>query len=471
MRIHHANSVRPYFKNYLRMNITKENIDGLNGVIRMTIDKSDYEKRVEGVLKNYQKKANMPGFRPGKVPAGLIKKMYGTAALVDEINKIVSENLSNYITENKLEILGEPLPSESQATIDFDTQDTFEFAFDIALTPQIEVKLSKKEKIPYYTIKITDEMVDGQLKSMTGRFGQNEVVEKVTDKSLVKGSFEQVDKKGNAIEGGIKAEDSVLSVTIIKDDSEKGKLLGKGNGEEVVFNPKKAFPNTTEISYLLKVSREIAENVDGLFKFTIKEITEFKDPEMNQELFDKLFGKDVVTSEEEMLGKVKENLEKTLAMETDYRFSNDVREKLTDKFDVKLPENFLKRWLIATNRDNKELTTGQLESEMPKFIEDLKWQLIKNEIIKSNELKIEDADVIEFAKKSARVQFMQYGLTNIPDEHLESYAAEMMKNKDQGRRFAEGAINDKLMLFVKEAVKLDIKDVSREEFNKLFDKN
>jgi trigger factor len=453
------------------MNITRENIDELNAVIRMTVDKSDYEQRVNDVLKNYQKKANMPGFRPGKVPAGLIRKMYGTPALVDEINKLVSENLSNHITDNKLEILGEPLPSEQQKTIDFDTQEEFEFAFDVALTPELDVKLSKKDKVSFYTIQVTDEMLDTQVKTMTGRFGHNEAVAVSTDKSLLKGDFVQVDAAGAVVEGGIAAEDSVMSVTIVKDEAEKARLLGKSVGDQVVFDPKTAFPNATEISYLLKISREAAEEVSGLFRFTIKEITEFKDPELNQELFDKVFGPGVVSSEEEMIAKVKENLENTLLMESDYRFSTDAREKLTGKFEVKLPEAFLKRWLKATNRENKELTDEQLESEMPRFIEDLKWQLIKNQIVKANDLKIEHSDVLEFAKKTARVQFMQYGLSNIPDEHVESYAVDMMKNQDQGRRFAEGAINDKVMAFVKEAVKLDIKEVTREAFNKLFDKN
>lgn len=453
------------------MNIIKENIDDLNAVIRMTIEKSDYEQRVNDVLKNYQKKANMPGFRPGKVPAGLIKKMYGTAALVDEINKLVSENLSGYISENKLDILGEPLPSESQKTIDFDNQDSFEFAFDIALNPQLEVKLSKREKIPYYTINITDDMVDGQVKSMTSRFGQNEKVDVVSEQSMVKGAFVQVDESGAVVEGGIATEDSVMSLAIVKDEDQKALLLGKKVGDEVTFDPAKAFPNATELSYLLKITKEEAEKVSGQFRFTIQEVTEFKDPELNQDLFDKLFGPGVVASEEEMIAKVRQNLESSLAMESDYKFSMDAREKLTSKVDVKLPEDFLKRWLKATNRDNKELNDEQLETEMPRFLEDLKWQLIKNEIIRANEIKVENSDVLEYAKKSARIQFMQYGLSNIPDEHIENYAADMLKNQEQGRRFAEGAINDKVMDFVKEAVKLETKELSRDEFNKLFDKN
>src|SRR5690554_457248 len=243
------------------MNITRENNDELNAVIKLTIAKEDYEPKVAEVLKSYQKKANMPGFRPGKVPASLVKKMYGKAVMADEINKLVSENLSNYLTENKLNILGEPLPSEQQQTIDFDTQDSFEFAFDIALAPEVEVKLTKREKLNYYKIARSEDMVDGQIRNLTGRFGKNETVEAVTDKSLAKGSVVQIDKSGNVVEGGISAEDTVMSLAIVKDEKEKKKLLGKKVVETVDFDLKKAFPNDTEISYILKISKEEAAAV------------------------------------------------------------------------------------------------------------------------------------------------------------------------------------------------------------------
>ncbi len=453
------------------MNITRENIDELNAVIKLTIDKDDYEQKVADVLKTYQKKANMPGFRPGKVPAGLIKKMYGNAVLVDEINKLVSEKLSNYLTENELNILGEPLPSEDQQPIDFDTQDSFEFAFDIALSPSVEVKLSKRDKLPYYNITVSDDMLDGQIKNLTGRFGTNDLVETVTEKSLAKGDFAQVDKDGNAVEDGIVAEDAVMSIAIVKNDAQKKKLLGKKVGEEVVFDVKKAFPNDTEISYLLKITKEQAADVKGDYKFTIKEITEFIEPELNKELFDKLFGPGVISTEEEMKTKVKEDLQRNFEMESEYKFAIDAREKLTAKLEVNLPEAFLKRWLKATDRGEEKMSDEQIDKDMPKFMEDLKWQLIKNEIIRSNELKVEEKDVVDYAKKAARMQFMQYGLTNLPDEHIEGYAMDMLKKEDQGRRMAEAAIQEKVMAFIKEAVKLDDQEVSRDDFNKLFDNN
>lgn len=453
------------------MNITRENIDELNSVITLTIDKEDYSEKVAEVLRDYRKKAQMPGFRPGKVPEGLIKKMYGTAVLVDEVNKLISEKLSEYLSENKLNILGEPLPRENQDPIDFDTQDSFQFQFDIALSPEIDVKLSKRDKVNYYTIEVTDDVLDGHIKSMTSRFGKNEKVELISEKSLVKGDFVQVDKKGNEVEGGIKTEDSIMSLNIVKDEAEKKKMLGKKVGEDIVFDVKKAFPNDTEVSYILKISKEEAADVKGSFKFTVKEVTEFIDPELNQDLFDKLFGEGAVKSEEEMKERVKVDLEKAFAIESEYKFSIDAREKLVAKHEVTLPEEFLKRWLKATNRGDERLSDEQIDAEMPRFFEDLKWQLIKNAIIKANDIKVEENDIREEAKKSARMQFMQYGLTALPQEYIDNYANDLLKNEDQVRRIAEAAMDEKVMAYIKEAVKVEEKAVSREEFNKLFTNN
>ncbi|MBN2166537.1 MAG: trigger factor [Marinilabiliaceae bacterium] len=452
------------------MNISKQNIDELNAVITMLVEKADYEPKVNDVLSNYRKKASMPGFRPGKVPAGLIKKMYGKAALVDEINKLVSENLSNYITENKLELLGEPLPSDKQTQIDFDTQDSFEFSFDVAVSPEFEVKLTKKDKAPYYKVKISDEMLDQQKNSVIGRFGKNEKIDKVTEKSMIKGTFIQVDDNGVVVEGGIEAVDSVISMSVIKDESESAKLLGAEVNSQIIFEPKVAFPNDTEISYILKVSKEEAVNISGKFRFTISEITEYVPAELNQDLFNQVYGEGVINSEEEFIGKIKSDLENSLLLESDYRFQLDIRERLIDKIKFDLPEDFLKRWVKATNKANENMTEEQIESEFPKFLEDIRWQLIRSKIITENEVKLEQEDILNNAKKSARIQFMQYGLSHIPEDYLESYAKDMLNNEEQRRHYVEHAMNDKVIDFIKEAIKLEEKEISRDEFNKLFDK-
>jgi trigger factor len=314
-------------------------------------------------------------------------------------------------------------------------------------------------------------MIEGQKKNITGRFGTTEKRDEAGEESLLKGDFVQLDQNDEEMQDGIKAEDAVMSISIIKTDKEKKKIVGAKVGDEIVFEPKKAFPNDTEISYLLKISKEEAAEVNGKFKFKVKEITEYTDPELNQELFDKIFGPGKVTNEEEFTAQLRKDLENTFSMESDYKFSIDAKEKLLNNIEMKLPEEFLKRWLKANNQNREEqpLSDEQIENEMPRFFKDLKWQIIRNQLIKENDLKIEQQDVLDFAKKSARLQFVQYGLNNIPDEYLENYATDMLKDEEQQRRMADGAINDKVMNFIKETVKIDTKVVSRDEFNKLFE--
>ncbi len=451
------------------MNISKENVEGLKSVLKITIGKEDYESRLADVLKDYRKQANMPGFRPGKVPMGLIKRMYGKAALVDEVNKLVSESISNFISDEKIDLLGEPLPSDKQEVIDFDTDEKFNFFFDIAEAPEIEVKLSKKDKIVYNKIAITDEMHDQQIKSVTSRFGNQEPVKTITEKSLVKGDLVQLDKDKNELENGIKAEDTVMSVSVIKDEKIKKMFLAAKIGDVITFNPKTAYPDDTELSYLLKIEKEDTASIDGEFKLTIKDATEFIDPELNQELFDQIYGKDIVTSEEEFKNKIKTDLENQLALDSDYLFFLDAKKKLIKKVNAELPEEFLRRWIIATNKDNQELTPEKIDQDMPLFMEDLKWQLVKNDLIKKNKIKLEEADLLENAKKSTRIQFAQYGLTNVPDEHIANYANDMLKNEEQSKQVVEGALHDKLIAFIKEAVKMDVKEVTHDEFSKLFE--
>lgn len=444
------------------MNISKENVDAQIAVVTLSFDKADYEQKVDAALKSYRKKASMPGFRPGHVPAAMIKKMYGKAVLVEEVNKLVGETLMNYISENKLDILGEPLPSEGMEPIDFDKElDTIEFKFDLAIAPEVNLNLETLAAVPCYSIEITDKMVDDNMKNITSRFGKHETAETVSEQAMVKGNIAQ--------EGAYSKESSVISVTVMKDDAEKAKFLGKKAGDIVSFDIKKAFPNDTEISYILGISKEEAAEVSGEYAFTIAEVTEFKDAELTQEIFDQVYGEGNVKSEEEFKAKTKETIAANNLMEEDYRFSLDVRNAIMAAVNIELPEAFLKRWLTAINRDNEKFTPEVLENEFPRFIEDLKWQVVKNNIIKNNDLKVEHEDLLAFAKKAARAQFLQYGLNNIPDEHLENYAVSMLKNEEQYRQISEGAVNEVVTTFVKGKVKLDSKSISRADFNKLFE--
>jgi trigger factor len=314
-------------------------------------------------------------------------------------------------------------------------------------------------------------MIDGHKKNLTSRFGKTEPRDEVTEKTTVKADFVQLDQEGNPLEEGIVVNDSVMSMAVMKDEELKKKFIGSKVGDSIVFDPKKAFPNDTELSYLLRIDKEQAEQLGGDFSCTIKEISEYVDPELDQDMYNQIFGPGLVTSEEEFNQKVKEELTRTFAMESEYQFARDAREKLVDKTEMQLPEAFLRRWLKATNKREESINDEQLEKEMPGFLKDLKWQLIRNEIVKSNELKIENEDVLCFARKAARLQFMQYGLNNVPDEYIDNYATDMLKKEENQRNYAEGAINDKVMAFIKESVKLDTKEVSRDEFNKLYDEN
>lgn len=450
------------------MNISRENIDALSAVIKIGIEKNDYQERVEKTLKNHAKKVTMPGFRAGKVPASMVTKMYGKSVLVEEINKMVFSELNKYVTENKLHVLGEPIPSEKQDLIDFDTQENFTFAFDVALAPEISVNLSSTTTIPSYTIQIDEAMIQEQVLGTTSRFGTNELVQAVSDSSMIKADLFELDSNGNILEGGIESLGTMVSVKVIKDDAEKAKFIGAGIGDSIVVNIEKAYPNANEKSYLLKVSKEIAEANTSDFRIDISEITDYKAAELNEDLYTRLYGESVKT-EAEFTEKIKEEIAVALTYESDFKFALDAKKAIMDKLAITLPEVFLKRWLIAANHDKKDITPEQIDAELPKFFEELKWNLVKNQIIKEAGLKIEAEDVKKVAIKTAKMQFMQYGLNNVADEHLESYASEMLKTEEQSRQYAEEAIQNKVLEYAKSQAKIENKNISREDFNKLWE--
>lgn len=451
------------------MNITKENINELTATITVKIDKNDYEATVNDVLKDYRKKANMPGFRPGKVPAGLVKKMYGKAILADEVNKMLSNKLSQYIVDEKLNILGEPLPNEEkQPKIDWDTTEDFEFVFDIAVAPEIEVKLDKRKKFVYYNIEVDDDMVNKQIESYTSRFGQNEVAEVAGEKDTLRGDFVQLDAEGNELEDGIKAEKVVIAIDLMKDEAVKNEAIGKKAGDVLVFDPVAVYESKHEVGHMLNLSHEEAENIEGNFKFTIEEVLSFKEAEINEDLFKKAFGEETeVKTEEEFRAKLKSELEENFKYSSDYKFALDSRDALVEKTAIELPEEFLKRWLKLTN---EELTDEQIDADFDNFMQDLRWQLIKDRLIKDNELKIEEGEVKELAKRVAAMQFSQYGMHNVPDEHLENYAGHILQNEEERKRIANKAIEDKILEVIKSKVTLDEKPISYDEFNKLLEK-
>lgn len=449
------------------MNIVRKDLDQNNALVTICIEKADYAEKVDKNLRDFRKKANIPGFRPGMVPAGLVRKMYGKAVMAEEINKLVSENLYSYIRENNMNILGEPLPNETeQKPFDFDTQDDFEFVFDLGIAPEIEVELTKKDKVNYYNITVSDEMIENQVKSYTGRYGKYIQEEVVEEKDMLKGELLEM-ANGKVNESGIKVQDATLTSAYMKDDAQKALFFGAKKGDVITFNPSKAFDNENEISSLLKISKDQAKKVDSDFQLKIESITRYHESEINQGLFDKVYGDGVVKSEEEFRAKIKENIQDNLVSDSEFKFSVDAKEMLVAKFsDLSFPDTFLKRWLLSSNQKIKAET---LEEDYPKMIADLKWHLIKEKLTKTNDLKVETADVEEYAKKVAKTQFAQYGMIGMDDEIIANYAKDMMKKEETLKSLIDKVAEEKVFAVVKETVKLDNKEVSIEEFNKMFE--
>ena len=449
------------------MNITRENISDLNAVLKVSIEKADYEDKVEKVLKDYRKKANIKGFRPGMVPIGLVRKMYGKAVQIDEINKMVSENIQKYLVDEKLDILGDPLPKpDENERIDFDTQEDFTFSFELGLAPVFDIRLSKKNKVTNYEIRIDDKMKNDYLQSYMRRYGEFRKEADSEEKDMLKGSIEALDDNGNIVPEGLFADDTTLSIDIIKDTKIRKLFIGKTENDYVDFNLRKALPNDLEIASLLKRQKEEVSDINGAFRFTIKEINRFYPAELNQELFNKIYGEDVVNSEEEFMKKIEDEIALNLKQESDYKLSLDLKKLAIEKTDFKLPEEFLKKWLLKVNEKSSE---EQIEKEFDSFRHDLKWQLIRNKIARQNEVKITEEDLQKEAENITRYQFRQYGLFYATDEQIGNYARETLKREEDAKRIADKLLEEKVIALIKELVKVDDKTVTIEEFNKLFE--
>jgi len=449
------------------MDIVRKDLDQNNAVITLRIEKADYTENVDKKLRETRKKANIPGFRPGMVPVGLIKKMYGKAMVAEEINKLVSDSLYNYIRENNVNLLGEPLPSETeQPVIDFDTQEDFVFVFDLGIAPEFDVELTKKDKVAHYTIAVSDEMIDNQVKSYTGRYGKYIQEDVVEEKDMLKGELlEMADGKVN--ESGIKVQDATLTAAYMKDDAQKALFVGAKKGDIVTFNPTKAFENETEISSMLKISKDAAKTIESDFQLKIESITRYHESEINLELFDKVYGEGTIKSEEEFRAKIKENVQENLKADTDYKFGLDAKAMLVKKYnDLAFPDAFLKRWVLSSNEN---ITPETLEEDFPKMIENLKWQLIKNKLERTNDLKVESADVDGYARKMAKAQFAQYGMIGMDDEIVANYAKDMIKKEETLRNIMDSVMEEKVLAIVKDAVKLEDKEITSEDFNKMFE--
>jgi len=449
------------------MNITRENIDELNAVLKVKIDKPDYEEKVVTVLKDYRKKATIKGFRPGMVPIGLIKKMYGKAVQIDEINKVVTESIQKYITDEKLEILGDPLPkADEHEKIDFETQQDFTFSFELGLTPAIELKLSKKNKVNQYEIIIDEKMRNDYLENYTRRYGELKKAEQTEEKDVIKGKIEAIDNDGNVKPDGPSVDETSLGIDIIKDKEIKKEFIGKSIGDSIDFDLKKAYPNDTEIAGILHKKKEEVENLDGNYRFTINDISRFYHAVVGKELFDKIFGEGIINSEEEFMKKIEEEIAANFKRESDFKLMMDIKSLAMEKTDFQLPEEFLKRWLL---RVNEKTTEEQIDKEFDSFRKDLKWQLIRNKVARDNDVKISEEELQKEAENITRYQFQQYGLFYATEEQIANYAKETLKREEDAKRIADKILEEKVIILMKDLVKLETKDITVEEFNKLFE--
>ena len=451
------------------MKITFENVDKVSALLTVNIEKSDYEDKVKKALKDFSHKASLPGFRPGKVPASLIQKRFGTELKAEEINKLLSEEVNKYIRENKVNMLAEPLPNEEKTpAMDFETQDAFTFAFDIALAPEFDAKLTKKDKLTYYDIKVDDALVDQQVQSYCNRGGQHVKAESYEPRDMVKGTLTQLNTKNNTLEGGITVEDAVMLPEYMKNDKEKAKFEGAKLGDVITFNPAKAYDNATELASLLHISKEEAEGMKSNFNFQISEISRFEPAKLSQELFDQMLGKDVVKSEAEFRQFIANDIKRNFSSEAEYQFVQDVRSYVLGRIgEVEFPEAILKRFMKLRNADKGE---EYVEENFKQSLPELLWHLAKEQLCDQLEVKVEHEDVLETAKAFTRLQFAQYGMINLPEESITNYAAEMLKNEQQAQGLVERTVENKLAAKVKETVTLKTKEVTMEEFRKLAEK-
>ena len=445
------------------MNITFEAPDKINGLMTITLESADYQPEVEKTLKDYRKRANIPGFRPGQAPMGMIKRQFGTSVKVDAVNKLLGEKLYEYVRENKIQMLGEPLPSEQQEALDFESDQPLTFKFDIAVAPEFEAKLSAKDKVPFYNITVDDKLIDQQVEMYQSRAGQYEKVEQfdAEQRDMLKGDLREVN-------GTIEVADAVLMPQYMKVDDQKTLFDGCKLGDVITWNPRKAYPESdVEVSSLLKIQKEEVKDHEGDFTFQITEISRFVKAEVNQALFDQTFGEGIVKSEKEFRQKIADQISQQFKADSDYKFLLDVREHMEKKVGkLEFPEAILKRVMIQNNKDRKD-AQEYVEKNFELSIKELGWHLIKEQLVAAQGIKVEEDDLKQVAKEAARAQFAQYGMSNVPDEYLDNYAQEMLKKRENVDGLVDRAVDVKLTAALKGVVKLDEKDITLEDFQKM----
>lgn len=443
------------------MQLNLSEIKDMTAVLTLTIEPADYQDQVQKELKNIRQKAQFPGFRPGMVPTSLVKKMYGKGVLADVLNRTVGEKLMAVIEEQKLNVLGDPMPNnELTPDMDLETMDTFTFAFDIAVAPEFDAKLNGKNKLTEYQIEVTDEMVKKQMESYAERYGDYVDAEEVKDGDVLKGTM--TEQK----EGGIVKEDAVLNPAYMQDKKQQKLFKGAKLGDVITFDPMKAYGSEVEVSSMLGISKEEAAQLSGDFTFELKGITRHVAAKIDAELFAKVYGNDEVKTKADFQAKIKAEIEANMAEDSKYKFGLDTKEAIMKKMEkVALPEAFLRKWVLQTN---EKMTEEQLDKDFPEMLKELKWHLAKDQLMKHFNIQVEKDEVEAYAKEVARMQFMQYGMMHVEEQYLVSFAQEMLKKEDQLRGIVERVAENKIYEALKGVAKVEQKSISHEDFGKLF---
>ncbi|GAB1472611.1 trigger factor [Bacteroidota bacterium] len=439
------------------MKITQKNADDLTLIVTLSIEKEDYTEKRKKILIDYRRKAEIKGFRKGMAPMSFIEKIHGKAAQLDAVNNVISEGLNNYINDNKINIIGEPLPNESeQKPIDWENDEQFEVSFDLALAPKVEFALTAKDKITYYEVDINEEEIQKQKTNLLKQYGTLQNTESIEEDDFIIADLNQEQMQ---IEG------TYIAVKSVTDKKIKKSLIGKKAGDELVIDVNKAFENETDRAAMLKVKKEELAGINPEFTLIVKEVKRFKEAEPGQELYDRMFGKGVVTTEEEFNAKIKERLQMEYSQESDYRFMLDARDALIEKAAIALPEDFLKRWLFSANEG--KFTMEEIDKDFPLFLKDFRWQLIRQYITKEQNIKVTKENLLDHARKVAAYQFAMYGLNNAPAEQINHYAESLLANEKEGKRIYEKVEDDLVIEYVRSVVTLNKKGISIEKLHEL----
>ena len=449
------------------MNISFETPDKINGLLTIVVEEADYSKDVEKTLKDYRKKANIPGFRPGMVPMGIIKRQFGTAVKADAINKFVGEQMQQYIRENHIQMLGEPLPSERHEQQDLEKADTFTFKFDIAVAPEIHCELSAADTIDYYNITVDDALIDRQVEMFASQMGSYVQADHYEGNDTIKGDLRELDENGNSKEGGVTVEAAILMPSYIKVEEQKQLFDNAKPGDIITFNPRKAYPeNDSEVASLLKIQRDEVAAHTGDFSYQVTEVQRFEKAEVNAELWEGVYGKESgIKDEAGFREAIAKGLKGQLEGDSDYKFMQDVRAHVEKKIGkLEYPEQLLKRIMLANNKDKDQ---EFVDKNYDQSIKELTWSMAKEQLAQAQNIKVEDADVLAAAKEMARAQFAMYGMNNVPEEYVDNFAKEQLKKRENVDRFVDRALDTKLAAALKNVVKLNHKEVDIEEFNKM----